>query len=84
MRSKIYQRKCPFLLPTPFSQALSSLTENAALRYGVECSERDIQRMELIVMQKLDFKLYDITTPLDFLKMVLAEHLRPSTCIHSI
>ena len=27
--------------------------------------------MELIVMQKLDFRLYEITTPLDFLKMVL-------------
>ena len=51
------------------AEALSSLTENAALRYGVECSEKDIQRMELIVMQKLDFRLYDITTPLDFLKM---------------
>jgi len=44
---------------------LSALLQN----YSCEFSARDVYRMELIVMQKLDFKLTN-HTPYDFLKIV--------------
>ena len=44
---------------------LSAMLQN----YNCEFSDRDIHRMELIVMQKLDFKLTH-HTPYDFLKIV--------------
>ncbi|XP_064405622.1 cyclin-I-like [Halichondria panicea] len=50
------------------AEALQSLLEVLVQGYGCEFSQRDIQRMELIVMQKLDFKLTNYT-PHDFLKM---------------
>ncbi len=37
--------------------------------YNCEFSARDVYRMELIVMQKLDFKLTN-HTPYDFVKIV--------------
>ncbi len=50
-------------------QALQTLLDVLVQGYGCQFSQRDIQRMELIVMQKLDFKLTNYT-PHDFLKMV--------------
>lgn len=60
---------CMSCLKVFLFQALQSLLEVLVQGYGCEFSQRDIQRMELIVMQKLDFKLTNYT-PHDFLKMV--------------
>ena len=45
--------------------------------YGCEFTQRDVQRMELIIMQKLDFKLTNYTAH-DFLKIVSLYIL----CVH--
>lgn len=60
------------------SQALQTLLEMLVQGYGCEFSQRDIQRMELIVMQKLDFKLTNYT-PHDFLKMVGSQSVHTHT-----
>lgn len=50
-------------------QAVSSLLDVLVEQYECSCSQTDIQRMELIVMQKLEFRITPVT-PLDFLKIV--------------
>ena len=52
-------------LPQVVQSLLSVLVEG----YGCEFTQRDVQRMELIIMQKLDFKLTNYTAH-DFLKIV--------------
>lgn len=49
-------------------EAVPSLLEALVGRYGCACSQADIQRMELLIMKKLEFRLSTVT-PLDFLKM---------------
>jgi len=51
------------------SEAVESLLSVLVHQYECACSGRDIQRMELIVMQKLEFRL-STATPLDFLETV--------------
>ena len=52
-----------------FSQVVQSLLSVLVEAYGCEFTQRDVQRMELIIMQKLDFKLTNYTAH-DFLKIV--------------
>lgn len=48
---------------------IDNLLEVLVDQYGCECNRRDIQRMELIVMHKLEFDLSRPTAQ-DFLKSV--------------
>lgn len=50
------------------AEVVQSLLSVLVEGYGCEFTQRDVQRMELIIMQKLDFKL-TCHTPLDFLKI---------------
>ena len=50
-------------------QAVSSVLDTLVDQYECECTQTDIQRMELVIMQKLEFNLTTVT-PLDFLKIV--------------
>ena len=69
--SRVRRDWCPhFPPPFPFSFQSVELVLSAMLQnYNCEFSGRDVYRMELIVMQKLDFKLTN-HTPYDFLKIV--------------
>ena len=51
------------------SQVVDSLLDVLVSHYVSGCHVQDIQRMELLVMQKLDFDLNTLTS-LDFLKAV--------------
>ena len=51
------------------SKVVSSLLGVLVGHYVSECSLQDLQRMELLVMQKLNFNLTSLTA-LDFLKTV--------------
>ena len=51
------------------SQCVETVLAAIAQNYSCEFSTRDVHRMELIVMQKLDFKLNSYTL-YDFLKIV--------------
>lgn len=50
------------------AEVVQSLLSVLVEGYGCEFTQRDVQRMELIIMQKLDFKLTSYTS-LDFLKI---------------
>lgn len=65
-------------VPPPFlySQVVQSLLSVLVEGYGCEFTQRDVQRMELIIMQKLDFKLTSYTS-LDFLKIVSSPNTTP-------
>ena len=60
------------VIQQPFLQHVPSL-EQLVEQSGCGCSAVDIQRMELIVMQKLDFNLVR-SAPLDFLRIVSLAH----------
>ena len=51
------------------SQAVISLLDILLERYGCDWSRRDIQRMELVIMQQLEFHL-SRPTVLDFITSV--------------
>ena len=50
-----------------------TLLDTLVDKYGCECTKKDIQKMELIIMQKLEYQLTRPTIQ-DFIKTVSTTH----------